>query len=147
MLGVSHAVEVSVYWWWCKIPYSSCIVNTGSCGCLYHIYSWFLPMSWVLDLSILLRIFVCICMFGWLCRATCSFVSTSKFGVSHAIQNEKKLWNLHTSKYKVGEVLVLGLLLVVVYKIPYSSCMWTRQDVIGVFPSYYCLSVQRVCMS
>ena len=42
--------------------------------------------------------------------------------------------------YKViGEVLVLGLL-VVVYKIPYSSCMWTRQDVIGVFPSYYCLS-------
>ena len=43
------------------------------------------------------------------------------FGISHAIQNEK-LWNLHTSKYKViGEVLVLGLL--VVYKIPYSSCM------------------------
>ena len=32
-------------------------------------------------------------------------------------------------KYKViGEVLVLGLL-VVVYKIPYSSCMWTRKDV------------------
>ena len=42
--------------------------------------------------------------------------------------------------YKViGGVLVLGLL-VVVYKIPYCSCMWTRQDVIGVFPSYYCLS-------
>ena len=40
--------------------------------------------------------------------------------------------------YKViGKVLALGLL-VVVYKIPYSSCMWTRQDVIGVFPSYYC---------
>ena len=33
--------------------------------------------------------------------------------VSHAIQNEK-LWNLHTSEYKViGEVLVLGLLVVV----------------------------------
>ena len=29
-----------------------------------HIYSWFLPMSWVLDLSILLSIFVCIYMFG-----------------------------------------------------------------------------------
>ena len=28
----------------------------------------------------------------------------------------------------IGEVLVLGLL-VVVYKMPYSSCMWTRQDV------------------
>ena len=31
-------------------------------------------------------------MFIWLCRATCSSVSTSMFGVSHAIQNEKKLW-------------------------------------------------------
>ena len=39
-------------------------------------------------------------------------------GISHDIQNEK-LWNLHTSKYKVrGEVLVLGLLVVVyLYKI------------------------------
>ena len=37
----------------------------------------------------------------------------------------------------IGEVLVLGLL-VVVYKIPYS-CMWARQDAIGVFPSYYCI--------
>ena len=41
------------------------------------------------------------------------------FGISHAVQNEKKLWNLHTYKV-IGEVLVLGLL-VVVYKIPYSS--------------------------
>ena len=73
-------------------------------------------MSWVLDLSILLPIFVCMYMFGSLCRATCSFVSTSMFGISHAIQSEKRLWNLHT-KYKVGEVLALGLL-VVVYKIP-----------------------------
>ena len=31
-------------------------------------------------------------MFGWLCRATCcSVVSTSMLGVSHAVQNEKKL--------------------------------------------------------
>ena len=43
------------------------------------------------------------------------------FGISHAIQNEK-LWNLHTEYKVIGEVLVLGLL-VVVYKIPYSSCM------------------------
>ena len=43
------------------------------------------------------------------------------FGTSHVVQNE---------------VLVLGLL-VVVCKIPYSSCMWTRQDVIGVFQSHY----------
>ena len=83
-------------------------------------------------------------MFGWLCRATCSFVSASMFGISHAIQNEKKLWNLYSKV--IGEVLVLGLL-VVVYKIPYSSCMSTRQDVIGVFQSYYCYLVQRVCLS
>ena len=31
-------------------------------------------------------------MSGWLCRATyCSIESTSMLGVSHAIQNEKKL--------------------------------------------------------
>ena len=46
----------------------------------------------ILDLSILLSI----CraykyLFGWLCRATCSVVSTSMLGVSHAVQNEKKL--------------------------------------------------------
>ena len=32
------------------------------------------------------------------------------------------------------------------YKISYSSCMWTRQDVIGVFPSYYCIWC-NVCLS
>ena len=59
MLGVLHAVEVLVlgllvvvY----EMPYS-CIFNTASsCSCLCHIYSWFLPMSWILDLSILLSI-------------------------------------------------------------------------------------------
>ena len=39
----------------------------------------------------------------------------------------------------MGEVLVLDLL-VVVYKIAYSSCISARQDVIGVCSSYYCLS-------
>ena len=42
--------------------------------------------------------------------------------ISYAIQNEKKLWNLRTRYKVIGEVLVLGLL-VVVYGIPYSSCM------------------------
>ena len=81
----------------CKIPYSSCIVNTGSsCSWFCHTYSWFLPRSWILDLSILLSICrVYKYMFGWLCQATCSLVSTSMFGISHAVQNEKKLWNLH----------------------------------------------------
>ena len=36
--------------------------------------------------------------------------------------NEKKLWNLHTRYRVIVKALVLGLL-VVVYKIPYSSCM------------------------
>ena len=77
-------------------------------------------------------------MFGWLrARATCCSVgSTSMLGVSHAVQNEKKLWKVYTV---IGEVLVLGLL-VVVYTIPYSSCVRARQDVIGVCPSYCCLS-------
>ena len=58
-----------------KIPYSSCILNTAVVlepgtmvcaystavylvhrSCLCHIYSWFLPMSWILDLSALLSI-------------------------------------------------------------------------------------------
>ena len=78
MLDTSHAVEVLVlgllvvvY----KIPHSSCIVNTAVVlepgtmvcayntavylvhrGCLCHIYSWFLPMSWMLDLTISLSI-------------------------------------------------------------------------------------------
>ena len=37
-------------------------------------------------------------MFGWLCRATCcSAVSTSMLGVSHGVQNEKKLWKFTQS--------------------------------------------------
>ena len=90
-------------------------------------------MSWVLGLSIILSIFVCI--YVRLIRSGYLFFCIYYNVVSHAIQNEE-LCNLHT-RYKVtGEVLVLGLL--VVYKIPYSSCMWKMQDVIGVFPSYYC---------
>ena len=49
-----------------KIPYSinSCIFNSAvSCSCLRcHIYSWFLSMLWILDLSILLfslSVYVC----------------------------------------------------------------------------------------
>ena len=70
MLGVSHALEVLVlglvvvvY----KIQYSSCVFNTvGVLAC--HIYSWFLPMSWILDLSILLstcRAYIYICSVGY----------------------------------------------------------------------------------
>ena len=78
-------------------------------------------MSWILDLSILLSICrVCIYVFGRLCRATCSFVSTSMLGISHAVQKWEEA--LDFTYRLIGEVLVLGLL-VVADKIPYSSCM------------------------
>ena len=68
-----------------------------------------------------LRVFCClfvVYIYGWLCRAICSFVSTSMLGISHAVQNEV----LEIYIRVIVEVWVLGLL-VVVYKIPYSSCM------------------------
>ena len=67
------------------------------------------------------RVCIYICSADYSELATCSLVSTSMLGISHAVQNEK-LWNLHTRYKVIGEVLVLGLL-VVVYKIPCSSCM------------------------
>ena len=43
-------------------------------------------------------VYIYMYMFGWLCRATCcSVVSTSMLGVSHAVQNEKKLWKFTQS--------------------------------------------------
>ena len=47
----------------------------------------------VVDIGVFCCLFVvCIYMFGWLCLATCCSVgSTSMLGVSHAVQNEKKL--------------------------------------------------------
>ena len=75
-----------------KIPYSSYVFNTAVVVAC-HIYSWFLPMSWILDLIILLSIRRAYkYMFRWLCRATCcSVLSTSMLVVSH-VQNENKLW-------------------------------------------------------
>ena len=100
MLRVSHAVEVLVlgllvvvY----KIPYSSCIFNTAVVVAL----SYLLMVShdvvdigseyFVVYLSCIYK-YIFLYMFGWLCRATCYFVSTSVLGISHAVQNEKKLW-------------------------------------------------------
>ena len=73
----------------------SCLFKESSCSCLCHIYSWFLPMWLVLALSILLsfcRVYIYVRL---ICEATCYFVSTSMFGISHAVENDKKLWNLH----------------------------------------------------
>ena len=115
--------------------HTACIFNTVSinscscCSCLSHL---FMASPDVVDIGCEYFVFYLSCVYicPWLCRATCSLVSAWMLGISHTVQNEK-FWNLHRV---IGEVLVLGLL-VVVYKIPYSSCMWTRQDVIGVFPS------------
>ena len=100
MLGVSHAVEVLVlgllvlvY----KIPYSSYIFNTAvvvACVIFTHGFSrrrgyWIR----VFCCLFVVRIRIYIYMFGWLRRATCSIVSTSMLGISHAVQNENKLWN------------------------------------------------------
>ena len=47
-------------------------------------------MSWILLEYFVVYLFVCIYMFGWLCRATyCSVVSTLMLGVLHDIQNKK----------------------------------------------------------
>ena len=99
-----------------KIPYSSCIFNTrvilepGTMVCAYHtavylvhrsclchIYSRFLPMSWILDLSILLSlcrayIYVRLVMPSYL--LFCCIYSN---GVPHAVQNDKKLWKFTQS--------------------------------------------------
>ena len=140
MLGVSHVEElVLCLWWWRKIPYSSWIVNTIVVVARVIFIHGFSRCRgyWI---WVFCCLFSCIYMFGWLCRATCSFVSTSMFGTSKYITCYPKWEEALEFTYKViGEELVLGLLLVV-HKIPYSSCMWTKQDVICVFPSYCCLS-------
>ena len=71
--------------------------------------------------------YIYIYMFGWLCRATyCSVVSTSMFGVSMLFKTRRNSGSLHRV---IDEVLVLGLL-VVVYKIPYSSCIFNTTVVL-----------------
>ena len=59
-------------------------------------------MSWILEEYLYFVVYLLcvdyipylVYMFDWLCRATCAYcsvVSTSMLGVSHAVQNEKKL--------------------------------------------------------
>ena len=58
--------------------------------CVVNSIEIFLPMSWILEYFVVYLL--CVYMFGWLCRATyCSVVSTLMLGVSHAVQNKKKL--------------------------------------------------------
>ena len=83
-----------------------------------HIYSWFLSMWWVLSLSILLsicRVYIYVRLIMSSCLLFC--ISFAMFGISHAVQMKRS-----SPCRVIVEVLVSGLL-VVVYKILYSSCM------------------------
>ena len=61
MFDVSYAVEVLVFMFAGGVRFHTYVVfliqSVVSCSCLCHIYSWFLPMSWILGLSILLSIY------------------------------------------------------------------------------------------
>ena len=102
MLDVSHAVEVLVFYvcWWCKMPQYIRLLYFlyGSCSCLCHIYSWFLPMLWVLGLSILLSI-CCVYMYVRLIMSSyllfCIYFSMFGTWYTTCCPNEKKRWNLH----------------------------------------------------
>ena len=55
-------------------------------------------------------VYLSIYMFGWLCEQTCSVVSTSMLGVSHAVKNEKKLWKFTQSdRRRIGASSTGGL--------------------------------------
>ena len=98
-------------------------------------------MSWILDLSILLST----CVYVYVRLIMPSYLFFCIYFNAWYITCCPKWEALEFTYRVIGEVLVLGLL-VVVYKIPYSSCMWTRQDVIGVLPSYELLSIwYNVC--
>ena len=126
--------------WWvlCLVPYSSCIFNTvvvvpchietiqGFSRCRGY---WI----WIFCCLFVVYIYVRLIMSSYLFLYQISIY----FNVWYITCCPK--WKALEFTYRViSEILVLGLL-VVVYKIPYlyNSCMWTRQDEIGVFPSYY----------
>ena len=56
-------------------------------------YERFLPMSWILEFLLsICCVYIYICSAGFVEHLLyCSVVSTSMRGVSHAVQNEKKL--------------------------------------------------------
>ena len=117
---------ISVYvCWWCKIPYKCCIFNTVVVVACVISIPGFSPCRgyWVWVFVYLLCVRIYTYMLGWLCRATCYFVSTFQCLVYHMLSKWKEA--LEFTYRVMVEVLVLGLL-VVVYEIPYSSCMWTR---------------------
>ena len=109
-----------------KIPHSSCIhaaVYQVHRSCLCHTYSWFLLISWIMDLSILLSIcrayiYLYICSAGYASKPVLLYLLQCL--VYHMLSKTRRSsGSLHRV---IGDVLVLVLL--VVYKIPFSSCMF-----------------------
>ena len=125
MRGVSHAVEVLVlgllvvvY----KIPYSSCIFNTAVVVACVILEYLLMVSPHVVDIGSEYFVDYLSCVYIYVRLVMPSFLFFSiYFNAWHVICCPKREEALEI--YKVtGEVLVLGLM-VVVYKIPYSSCM------------------------
>ena len=141
MLGVSNAVEVLVlgplvvY----KIPYSSCIFNTAivvACVIFTHGFSRCCCGYWIWVFSCLFVVYIyVVCSAGYAEPPVLLYLLQCLVPWYITCRKREEALDIYIV---IGEVLVLGLV-VVVYKIPYSSCMWVRQNVFGVFPSYYCL--------
>ena len=96
----------------------------------------------VVDIGVFCCLFVvCIYKFGWLCRATyCSVVSTSMLGVSHAVQNEKKLLkftqsdSVYTLEYIFWLVIPSYLLFCCIYFDAWCiACCSKREETLEVY--------------
>ena len=136
-----------------KIPYSSCIFNRavvlepGTMVCAYHTAVYLVHRSCLCHthgfsqcVDIGSEYFVvylsCIHIYRYMFGLVVLLYLLRRLVYHMLSKTRRSFGNLHRV---ISEVLVLDLL-VVVYKIPYSSCIRARQDVIGVCPSYYFLS-------
>ena len=90
-----------------NIPYSCCFFNTAVVvACVLRIYSWFLPMSWILDLSILLsicRAYIYVRPVTLIYLFYCTYLLQCL--VYHILSKTRSSGNLHRV---IGEVLVVS---------------------------------------
>ena len=110
-----------------KIPYNSCMFNTVVVvACVIFIHGFFRCGYWIWVFCCLFV--VCIYMFGWLYRATCSFVPDIYFNVWYITCCPKWEEALEFTYRVIGEVLVLGLLVMrfrtAVVCEPRARCNW-----------------------
>ena len=109
-------------------------------------YERFLPMSWILEFFVVYLLCVYIYMFGWFCRAPIVLLYQLRCVVYHMLSKTRRnSRSLHSDRvyllYLVStlmlgvshavELLVLGLLVVVYSKIPYSSCVFNTVVVVA----------------